>query len=150
MSKPSLPPPSKLLLSAQEPESDDPTQWTPPEVLGLALMYAYGVEALPQQGQAGWTEAHHLCDDLLFNRDRLQDWLDLYGEDAIERLIKTEAPHLPLPSQSDARLALLYCEDISARTAIDREYTSFRDEIAPPRHHRWWWLDAERLERGVH
>lgn len=139
-----------LLNEACEPDSDDPAEWTPPEVLGLLLMYAYGVEALTKRGQPGWVDLVHLCDDILFNRDMLQDWLDRFGEIALEDLVDAEAPDLPLAGETDLRLEELYMQDGDVRAFLEGEYAQFRNEIEPPRRHRWWWLDAELFGRQIH
>lgn len=138
------------LRDAREPESDDPAEWTPPEVLGLVLMYAYGVEALTKRGQPGWSDLAYLCDDTLFNRDLLEAWLERFGEDAMETLIEAEAPDLPLPSETDLVLERLYVQNGEVRAFLEREYAQFRDEVDPPREHRWWWFDAELYGRRIH
>ena len=145
--QPDIPP---LLADAREPESDDPRKWTPPEVVGLALMYAYGIEVLTHLHHPQWREMRYLAEDLLFNRDLLQDWIDLHGPDALEYLIETELPDLPLVEESDERLQELYVEAGDVRQFLDTEYKQFRDDVDPPREHRWWWLDAELYGRQIH
>jgi len=92
------------LQDLQEPESEDPKQWTPPELAGLALMYGYGVDALLRMDRPGWAEQAHLSHDILFNRDMLQEWLDLFDDEAFEEIIETEAADIPLPYETDQDL----------------------------------------------
>lgn len=139
------------LREATEPESDDPRAWTPPQVLGLALRYAYGVEALQHQGLGnGWDEAAEAAEDVLFVRDRLAAWLELAGEEGFAELVDEAGVEIPEPFETDDRLSELYRENKRVRAFIDDEYRWFRDEIAPPRSDRWWWLDAELYGHGIH
>lgn len=141
----------RILAAAVEPEGDDPAQWSPPEVAGLVLFVAYGVEALQHLGAPGWSDAADLAEDLLFNRDRLQDWLDMMGgEDALEDLMIGDLAEVMLPSEADERLAELYRENSRVREHLHHEYRQFRDDLQPPRHHRWWWLDADLYGQQIH
>lgn len=144
--------PADWLDHADEPDNDDPRTWTPPQVLGLAMRYAYGVEALRHEGGPGngWDEAADAAEDVLFVRDRLAAWLEVAGEEGFEELVDEAGIEVPEPFETDDRLSELYRDDKRVRAFIDDEYRRFRDEIAPARADRWWWLDAELYGHGIH
>lgn len=143
--------PADWLRDAAEPDSDDPRQWTPPQVLGLALRYAYGIEALQHQTLGdGWDESADAAEDVLFVRDLLAAWLALGDDEAFLDLAESLQAEVPDPADSDERLAELYRENKTVRAFIDAEYRNFRDDIAPARASRWWWLDAELYGHGIH
>lgn len=143
--------PAAWLHEVEDVGDAAPGTWSPPQVLGLALRYAYGVEALRHVGREGeWGAANDNAEDILFLRDQLAEWLELADEDAFEDLADELDAEVPLPSETDQRLEELYREDSSVRRFIDAEYARFREDLMPERTATWWWLDAELYGRQIH
>ena len=97
-----------------------------------------------------WQVAAEVMEEILFIRDLLAEWLDRFGEEALEEVLPDELADLPFPEEVDERLATLYRENADVRQHLDEEYKRFRDDIAPPRDHVWWWLDAELYSKQIH
>lgn len=139
-----------ILEEAAEPESEDPRTWEPPQVLALAVRYAFAVEALPKRSLPEWDEASAMAEEILFLRDLIEEWLCVFGEEALEDLLVGDFNEIALPSEADERLEQLYLTDPGVRDYLHQEYNRFRSAIEPPRSARWWWLDAELYGKQVH
>lgn len=140
----------ELFHKIQEPEDDDPRRWTPPEIIALYLRYAYAVNALPHLGDPEWEEAREVIEDLLFCRDLLKEWLDIFGEEALFQIGKEFALTLQPLEELDEELLNHYLHTPSGKAFLDEEYGLFRDDLSPPRDAIWWWCDRLAQDRKLH
>lgn len=147
----SLPPHlMELFEKMEEPQDEDPRRWTPPEVLALYLRYAYAVSALPHLGEPEWEEAQDVLEDILFCRDLLKEWTDLFGEEALLALGKEFSLEMEPLESLDEELFHHYLYNSRGRAFLTEEYEMFRDDLSPPRDAIWWWFDRLEKERRMH
>jgi hypothetical protein len=139
----------ELFEKIEEPKEDDPRRWTPPEVLALYLRYAYAVSALPHLGDPEWEEAREVIEDLLFLRDLLKEWVDLFGEEALFQIGEEFSLPLQALDELDEELFQHYLTSSEGKEFLEGEYALFREDLSPPREAIWWWLDRLAQERRL-